>query len=342
MDYFSIILYSFVQYSTDTSTIKAGTGLGLALARSLAELHQGYLGMDDKEDVNSFRLTIPILQQWTKKSEDEIIEEMSSPDFFYEEDLDTKKTILVVEDDKELLAYISKFLAPHYIILTATNGKKALKILENQFVNLILTDIMMSNMNGYELCRQIKTNISSCHIPLIFLTAKDTLASKIQGLELGGDAYIEKPFSNDFLLATISNLLSNREKIIDAFKKSTHVQADGILLSKSDQGFMDTVYKVIEDNLDNPEFNQDNFALSLNMSKSSLYRKMKGLFDISPNDFIRLKRIKKAAKLFEEGDNRFTEVCYLVGFSSPSYFSKCFQKQFGVTPKDFIELQKAK
>lgn len=224
----------------------------------------------------------------------------------------------------------------------ATDGKKALRILENQIVNLILTDIMMSNMSGYDLCREIKTNITSCHIPLIFLTAKDTLASKIQGLELGADAYIEKPFSNEFLLATISNLLNNREIMIEAFKKSTLVQADGTMLSKSDQSFMDTVYKVIEDNLDNPEFNQDNFAMALNMSKSSLYRKMKGLFDISPNDFIRLNRIKRAAKLFEEGDSRVTEVCYLVGFSSPSYFSKCFQKQFGTTPKDFIESQKSK
>lgn len=339
------IFKPFIQYSTDTSAIKAGTGLGLALARSLAELHQGYLSMDEKEDANSFRLTIPILQQWTKgkdENEEEVVEEVFLTDSPENENYDARQTVLVVEDDKELLAYISKLLSPYYTILMATDGKKALRILENQIVNLILTDIMMSNMSGYDLCREIKTNITSCHIPLIFLTAKDTLASKIQGLELGADAYIEKPFSNEFLLATISNLLNNREIMIEAFKKSTLVQADGTMLSKSDQSFMDTVYKVIEDNLDNPEFNQDNFAMALNMSKSSLYRKMKGLFDISPNDFIRLNRIKRAAKLFEEGDSRVTEVCYLVGFSSPSYFSKCFQKQFGTTPKDFIESQKSK
>jgi AraC-like DNA-binding protein len=164
------------------------------------------------------------------------------------------------------------------------------------------------------------------------------LSSKIEGLELGADTYIEKPFSNDFLLAAISNLLANRERLVEAFRVSPHILTSAtVTLSKTDETFMKTVHEVINSNMSNVEFNQDDFSSLLNMSKSSLYRKIKGLFDVTPNDFIRINRVKKAARLFEEGNDRVTEVCYLVGFNSPSYFSKCFHRQFGMTPTDYIE-----
>lgn len=332
------IFKPFVQYHTDKPIQKTGTGLGLALARSLAELHQGYLMMDSVEEVNSFRLTIPYLQKWIKKTNGENIES-TAIEFQVQKNnnADITKTILVVEDDEALLAYMTRLLSSCYNILGATNGVKALKILENHVVNLVLTDIMMANMDGYDLCKEIKTNISSSHIPVIFLSAKNSLSSKIESLELGIDAYVEKPFSNEFLMATISNLLSNREKMIEAFKMSTYALTDSTILSKTDENFIKTIYKVIEENLENPEFDQDDFAMSMNMSKSSLYRKIKGLFDICPNDFIRLTKIKKAAQLFDGGNDRVAEVCYMVGFSSPSYFAKCFFRQFDVTPKDYID-----
>lgn len=337
----------FFQYKAEASDVKNGTGLGLTLARSLAELHQGYLVMDERDDLNSFHLSIPFIKVDAEKTdiplEDKNIAlqspDRSLPDSEFNSD---KRTILIVEDDRELLEYIYKLLSRIYNVLKATDGEEAMEMLDRHAVNLVVTDIMMSNVDGYELCRQIKTNIASSHIPVIFLTAKNSLSSKIEGMELGADVYIEKPFSNDFLVAAISNLFANRERLIDAFKKSPHILASTTAaLNKTDEAFMKAVYDVINSNMGNVEFSQEDFASLLNMSKSSLYRKIKGLFDVSPNDFIRINRVKKAAHLFEEGNDRVTEVCYIVGFNSPSYFSKCFHRQFGMTPTDYIEAIKS-
>lgn len=337
----------FFQYKAKDTDVKNGTGLGLALSRSLAELHKGYLIMNDKEDVNSFLLSIPIIKAISEN--DSFIDDRISISGNQEKnqnyhEFDTnKRNVLVVEDDRELLNYICKLLSKNYNVLKAVDGKGAIKILNDYVINIVVTDIMMSDMDGYELCRNIKFNIAYSHIPVIFLTAKNSLSSKIDSLELGADTYIEKPFSNDFLLASISNLLANRERLVYTFKNSPHILTDTTAtLNKTDETFIKTVYDVISTNLGNADFNQEDFASSLNMSKSSLYRKIKGLFDVTPNDFIRINRVKKAASLFEEGNDRITEVCYLVGFNSPSYFSKCFQLQFGMTPTDFIKSIKVK
>ncbi|SBW07451.1 hybrid sensor histidine kinase/response regulator transcription factor [uncultured Dysgonomonas sp.] len=332
------IFKPFVQYKSTASALKAGTGLGLTLSRSLAELHQGFLAMDTVDDANSFRLTIPLLQEWVNKNDGTVRENLSIPNYQYSAEDERKQiNILIVEDDLDLLAYISKLLSPYYNILTATDGIKALEVLEKEIVNLIITDIMMPNIDGYELCKDIRMNLFFSHIPIVFLSAKNSLSSKIEGLDSGADAYIEKPFSNEFLMATVSNLLANRNKMIEAFKRSAYTSISETAFSKTDEAFMKTVNKVIEENLGNPEFSQDDFAAALNMSKSSLYRKTKGLFDVSPNDFIRIKRIKKAAQLFDQKEDSVSEVCYTVGFSSPSYFSKCFYRQFNLTPKEYID-----
>lgn len=332
----------FFQYKSKDTDIKNGTGLGLTLARSLAELHQGCLVMNEKDDVNSFYLSIPFIKEdetthASSEGMNSAQHQLKSESGNVEFDVD-KRTILVVEDDKELLEYLCKLLNRTYNVIKVTDGKQAIDILDKHVVNLVVTDIMMSEMDGYELCRQIKSNIAYSHIPVIFLTAKNSLSSKIEGLELGADTYIEKPFSNDFLLAAISNQLANRDRLVEAFKVSPHIlTSTTVTLSKTDEAFMKAIYDVINSNIGNVEFSQDDFASQLNMSKSSLYRKIKGLFDVSPNDFIRINRVKKAARLFEEGNDRITEVCYIVGFNSPSYFSKCFHRQFGKTPTDYLE-----
>lgn len=219
--------------------------------------------------------------------------------------------------------------------MNASNGKETLKILSENTISLVVSDVMMPEMNGFELCRTLKTNIEYSHIPIILLTAKATIQSKIEGIELGADDYIEKPFSTEYLLARIANLLSNQEKLRQAFTSSPFVNAQTIALTKADEAFLEKLTEVIKSNISEPEFNVDILAEKMNMSRSSLHRKIKGIAQITPNEFIQLERLKMAAQLIQSQEYKINEVCYIVGFNSSSYFAKCFQKQFGVLPKDF-------
>ena len=246
-----------------------------------------------------------------------------------------KYTILVVDDHAGMLSFIAHHLSEEYVVLTAANGAEALHILDKHVVNLIVSDVVMPVMDGFELCQVVKSQLDYSHIPIVLLTAKTNVQSKIEGLEQGADAYIEKPFSLEYLRATVSNLIRNREQLRQTFAQSPFVAANTMALTKSDEEFIRRLNDVILSNLHNPEFSMENMAEMLNMSRSNFYRKMKGVLDLTPNEYLRIERLKRAAQLLSEGKNRVTEICYMVGFNSPSYFSKCFLKQFGVLPKDF-------
>ena len=195
----------------------------------------------------------------------------------------------------------------------------------------------MPEMDGLELCDRIKSDLDYSHIPIVLLTAKTTLQSKIDGLKSGADAYIEKPFSVEYLKVSVANLLSNHEKLHAAFAHSPFIQTNSMAMTKADETFLKTLNEVIVANMQNPDFCLDDMASLLNMSRSSLNRKIKGVLDMTPNDYIRLERLKKAAQLLREGECKVNEVCYMVGFNTPSYFTKCFQKHFGILPKDFVK-----
>ncbi|MFK1815175.1 two-component regulator propeller domain-containing protein [Bacteroides fragilis] len=320
--------------------VTTGTGIGLALSRSLAELHQGSLMMEKGEEVNCFCLTLPVNQDSTITLSAENVSQVEENSCGWEqEETDTKEKkpmILVVEDNPDMLAFIRKQLTTEYSVLTAMNGIEALAVLDNHYVNLVVSDVMMPQMDGFELCKTIKSDLSYSHIPVVLLTAKTNIQSKIEGLELGADAYIEKPFSVEYLLANISSLIHNREKLRQTFAKSPFVAANTMALTKADEEFICKLNDIIQANLHNPEFSMEDMADALKMSRSSFYRKIKGVLDLSPNEYLRLERLKQAAQLLKEGKSRVNEICYTVGFNSPSYFSKCFLKQFGVLPKDFI------
>ncbi|RGO91911.1 hybrid sensor histidine kinase/response regulator [Bacteroides fragilis] len=320
--------------------VTTGTGIGLALSRSLAELHQGSLMMEKGEEVNCFCLTLPVNQDSTITLSAENVSQVEENSCGWEqEETDTKEKkpmILVVEDNPDMLAFIRKQLTTEYSVLTAMNGIEALAVLDNHYVNLVVSDVMMPQMDGFELCKTIKSDLSYSHIPVVLLTAKTNIQSKIEGLELGADAYIEKPFSVEYLLANISSLIHNREKLRQTFAKSPFVAANTMVLTKADEEFIWKLNDIIQANLHNPEFSMEDMADALKMSRSSFYRKIKGVLDLSPNEYLRLERLKQAAQLLKEGKSRVNEICYTVGFNSPSYFSKCFLKQFGVLPKDFI------
>ena len=334
------IFQPFVRFGEkDSGRINTGTGIGLALSRSLAELHQGSLDMGKGEENNTFCLTLPVVQDNTITLDSDVIPDMEKVPEFKIEHIgkeENRPTVLVVEDNPEMLAFVVRQLSDEYAVLGAANGVEALQVLDGNYVNLVVSDVVMPQMDGFELCKTIKSDLNYSHIPIILLTAKTNIQSKIEGLELGADAYIEKPFSVEYLHACVSNLIHNREKLRQAFAQSPFVAANTMALTKADEEFIKRLNEVILDNLSNPDFSMENMADGLNMSRSNFYRKIKGVLDLSPNEYLRLERLKKAAQLLKEGESRVNEICYTVGFNSPSYFSKCFQKQFGVLPKDFV------
>ena len=319
--------------NTSVRNPSTGTGIGLALAASLVELHKGRLFLEPGHEI-CFYLELPVEQEMVIQLAPENEPEEESIKEFRPVNTDTT-TLLVVEDDPEMMDFIVKRLKESYSVLTASNGTEALRLLEKQPVNLIVSDVMMPETDGFELCRRLKSDLSHSHIPIILLTAKANLQSKIEGIELGADDYIEKPFSTAYLLARIKNLLTAQEKRNRAFSSSPFVEAKTIALSKTDETFLEKLTKSIHKNISDPNFNVDVLAEQMNMSRSNLHRKIKGLSQLTPNDFIQLERLKKAAQLIRSGDYRISEVCYIVGFSSSSYFAKCFQKRFGVLPKEF-------
>lgn len=318
---------------SDTQSISAGTGLGLPLSRSLAELHGGtlvYLPSDDK--LNIFQLILPIIHTIKNTSSDK--KDKTQQDITFQPNNSSQFSILIVEDDDELIIFLAKQLKKHYKVHKASNGDDAIKKLSNTSIDLIISDVIMPIMSGIQLCEELRSNISYSHIPIILLTAKSNLQSRIEGLDAGADAYIEKPFSMDYILAQTSNLLSNRKKIKEAFIRQPSTQIKSIALSKIDEEFLKQLTEVIDSNIADVQFNVDKLAESLNMSRSSLHRKVKGVSELTPNEFITLVRLKKAVKHLQEG-YRVSEVYFIVGFSSSSYFSKVFKKQFGVSPRDW-------
>ncbi|HEX2845522.1 MAG TPA: response regulator [Chitinophagaceae bacterium] len=252
-----------------------------------------------------------------------------------------KPVILLVDDNGEILDFISEDLGEKYTVLKAFNGQEALDLLQHEPVQLVISDIMMPVMDGYELCRNIKSNFEYSHIPVILLTAKNTLQSKIEGLEMGADAYIEKPFSPEHLQVQIANLLSNRNKIREFFASSPLVHINTMAYSKADEQFLEELNEAIYQNIENMELSVDQLADFMNMSRATLYRKIKAISNLTPNELINITRLKKAAGLLAEHDYKVYEVAEMTGFSSQTHFGRNFTKQFGISPMEYMALKKA-
>ena len=332
------IFEPFYQVEKKKDTVRMGVGIGLPLARSLATLHKGRLYLDIEQPENTFVLTIPLNKEEVRQQIEKVVEqniEVLDEETSTETDQMKGYTLLLVEDNESMRSFIFERLEALFTVETAVNGQEALDILRSNHIDLVISDIMMPVMNGYELCKEIKADIDLCHIPVIFLTAKNDLESKINGLKIGAEAYVEKPFSFNYLKTQILSLLSNRRKEREAFSKRPFFPVHNMQMNKADEEFMNKVINVIQENISDENFNVERMADILCMSRSSLLRKIKILFNLSPIDFIRLIRLKKAAELIQEGKYRIGDICYMVGINSSSYFSKLFLKQFGMTPKEF-------
>jgi signal transduction histidine kinase/CheY-like chemotaxis protein/AraC-like DNA-binding protein/streptogramin lyase len=308
-----------------------GTGLGLPLAKSLAEMHGGTLEVVEIELFMLFHLRLPVNQSLSiQLPEKELIEQTESVVINR-----SLPTVLVVEDNVEMKNYIGNEIGLHYNIITANNGKEALESLKSYSIQLIVSDIMMPVMDGFALLKTVKTTPEYGNIPMILLTAKYSVQSRIEGLEYGADAYIEKPFSLDVLLAQISNLLTNRENVRNAYSQSPIAHLKGMAYTKADEHFMERLNEIIHKHIPDVHLNVDKIADMMNMSRPTLYRKIKAISDLTPNDFIRIARLKRAATLIQEKQLKIYEISEAVGFSSQSYFSRSFIKQFGMNPSEF-------
>lgn len=252
-----------------------------------------------------------------------------------------KPVVLLVDDNEEILDFLSEELCEKYTILKAFNGQEALNVLEQEAIHLVVSDVMMDVMDGFELCRRIKTDFEHSHIPVVLLTAKNNLQSKIEGLEMGADAYIEKPFSPEHLQVQIANLISNRNKIKDYFAKSPLVHIKSMAYSKADEIFLENLNEIIQKNLENTELDVEHLAKVMNVSRPTLYRKIKAISDLTPNELIHISRLKKAAELLAITDFKVYQVADMVGYASQNNFGRSFLKQFGMPPTEYQKMKHA-
>jgi two-component system, cell cycle response regulator len=249
--------------------------------------------------------------------------------------MNTLPLILLVDDEEEILDFLERILQPKYAVLKKSGAEEALHALGSNAVQLIISDVMMPEMDGFELCSLIKSNVEYSHIPVILLTAKNSIQSKVQGLELGADAYIEKPFSKEHLLAQIASLLANRNMIRVYFASTPLVHINSIAHTRADESFLSSLHETIIEHIEEVELDVEQLARHMNMSRVTLYRKIKAISDLTPIELINITRLKKAAELLAAGDYKMYEIAAMTGFSSQSNFARNFHKQFGVTPTDY-------
>lgn len=337
----------FLPFYQVAKSHKPGTGLGLSLAKSLVDAHHGMIEVESGTDRGStFTVTIPLEQPDTVVSDsprENNVAVMLPDEEPVAEDTtkqspasSSRPTLLIVEDNTDMRSFLHDSFTDTYNIVLAENGREGLDQLKKQPADLIISDVMMPVMDGYTFAKEVKENLSYSHIPLVLLTAKTDNMSKVTGIKSGADAYVEKPFSTQVLRAQIENLLESRKKLRKKFSEMPFVPLDSVAVNKADEQFLSKMNEIIEKNISNVDFSIDVLAEQLCISRSGLFAKIKTLVEMTPNELIQLVRLKKAAELLATQKYRINEICYQVGFNNPSYFSKCFQKQFGVLPKDFM------
>lgn len=335
----------FYRTEQDSSSQQIGSGIGLNMVYEYIQLHEGKVSLESEEGKGS-RFIVDIPADLKREVQQEASEENRIASPVMADVVDgavgvqtfrkIEKTVLVVEDNEDFSHFLSQELGRIYNkVLTAKDGIEGAMMAEAENPDIIVSDVMMPRMNGTDMCRRIKENIETSHIPIILLTAWSTDEGRAAGYKAGADAYIAKPFDMEVLLARISNLLEKQEKRQRDFSHSISLDPKTVTDSSPDEDFLKEVIACIEKNIDNSEYTIDSLSTDVVMSRMSLYRKMKSLTGQTPADFIRTVRLKTAAKLLKEEKCTVSEACYRTGFASPQNFAKHFKEMFGVLPSQY-------
>lgn len=337
-------------YSSRKNKGIESNGIGLSLTKDLVTLHHGTIAVESVPDKGTcFTVELPVdkasytleerLDEMVAEDTDDMFpDEMSSEGLDASEDAD-RFTILLVDDNTELLYVMKGIFKDKYNVFTATNGQQAWDILNNNAVDVAICDVMMPDMNGWELCNKIKTDLRFNHIPVIILTAKKGIDDRVTSYEAGADGYIAKPFESKVLFARVDNLLKSYKMRQTAFRKEENINLEGLNYQSADKQFLQSIIDSIEQHLEEPEFDLEQLSSDLNMSKSTLYRKIKSMTGLTPLDFIHNIKMKRACMMLQNQQMNISEVAYAVGFNNPKYFSKRFKDEFGITPSEFAARQ---
>ena len=334
-----------------------GSGIGLSLVQRLVELHHGQITLVSEVGKGStFSIYIPQdksaysteeLLGGSREPEEQRVYSTNAHDVYVDDteivELDSSEreesgkhgTILIVEDNEELRQYLSNGLSVQFNLIEAENGQKALELLKDNDVDLILSDVMMPIMDGIKLCKLIKQNLRTCHIPVYLLSAKVDIKYQLKGLQVGADDYIPKPFSMEVLVAKILNMLRTRYRIFERYSKTLEIEPEKITNNVMDEEVLKKAIAIVEKNMSNVEFSTEQFASEMNMSRSNLHLKLKAITGKSAIDFIHRIRFNRACQLLKEGKYTVSEISFMVGYNTPSYFAARFKKYIGCLPTEY-------